>query len=137
MTSIPYPSDLTDREWHILAPLLPPVKPDGRPRTVNLRTILYGLCCKKSRRHTRSIPARLLMRLGGQSKRTGNEPGLLPVVSFVHPLHLPFPQHVHPFVALQGSPGRLKREEAQPWFDESLDEPMILFDNIVEVFHMA
>jgi putative transposase len=39
MTSIPYPSDLTDREWHILALLLPPAKPGGRPRTVNLRTI--------------------------------------------------------------------------------------------------
>lgn len=39
MTSMPYPSDLTDREWLILAPLLPPVKPGGRPRTVNLRTI--------------------------------------------------------------------------------------------------
>ena len=42
--SLPYPaSDLTDPEWHILAPLLPPPKPGGRPRTVNLRRILDGL----------------------------------------------------------------------------------------------
>ena len=28
----PYPSDLSDAEWAILAPLLPPPKPTGRPR---------------------------------------------------------------------------------------------------------
>jgi len=37
MASIPYPSDLTNREWQILAPLLPSAKPGGHPRTVNLR----------------------------------------------------------------------------------------------------
>lgn len=43
MTSLPYPSDLTNHEWHILAPLLPPAKPGGHPRTVNLRVILNGI----------------------------------------------------------------------------------------------
>ena len=33
-------SDLSDREWAVLAPLLPPPKPVGRPRTVDLRRIL-------------------------------------------------------------------------------------------------
>lgn len=28
----PYPSDLADAEWAALAPLVPPVKPGGRPR---------------------------------------------------------------------------------------------------------
>jgi putative transposase len=28
----PYPSDLSDAEWALLAPLLPPAKPTGRPR---------------------------------------------------------------------------------------------------------
>jgi transposase len=41
--SMPYPSDLSDREWAILAPLLPPPKPGGRPRTVDLRVILNGI----------------------------------------------------------------------------------------------
>jgi putative transposase len=27
----PYPSDLSDQEWEILAPLIPPAKPGGRP----------------------------------------------------------------------------------------------------------
>jgi putative transposase len=41
--SLPYPSDLTDPEWAILAPLLPPPKPGGRPRTVDLRRICNGV----------------------------------------------------------------------------------------------
>jgi hypothetical protein len=43
MPTIPYPSDLSDCEWQILAPRLPPSKPGGRPRTVNLRVILNGI----------------------------------------------------------------------------------------------
>jgi putative transposase len=42
--SVSYPTDLTDREWALLEPLLPPAKPGGRPRSVNLRVILNGLC---------------------------------------------------------------------------------------------
>lgn len=38
-----YPSDVTDAEWAVLAPLLPPPKPRGRPRTVDLRRIVNGL----------------------------------------------------------------------------------------------
>ena len=41
----PYPTDLTDAQWAILEPLVPPSKHGGRPRTVNIRevinTILY------------------------------------------------------------------------------------------------
>jgi putative transposase len=38
-----YPSDLSDRAWAILALLLPPPKPGGRPRSVDLRLILDGI----------------------------------------------------------------------------------------------
>lgn len=38
-----YPSDLTDAEWRVLAPLLPTAKFGGRPRSVDLRRILNGL----------------------------------------------------------------------------------------------
>jgi putative transposase len=44
-TRKPYPTDLTDEQWAILAPLIPPAKPGGRPRSVDMReglnTILY------------------------------------------------------------------------------------------------
>jgi hypothetical protein len=43
-----YPSDLTDKQWAILAPLIPVAKTRGRPRCVNLREVLnaifYILC---------------------------------------------------------------------------------------------
>lgn len=38
-----YPSDLTDSEWILLEPLIPPGKPGGRPREVNMRAVLNGI----------------------------------------------------------------------------------------------
>ncbi len=38
-----YPSDLSDAEWAILEPLLPPPRPRGRHRTVHLRAVLDGV----------------------------------------------------------------------------------------------
>jgi putative transposase len=38
-----YPSDVSDAEWAILAPLLPPAKPGGRPRSVDLREIINAI----------------------------------------------------------------------------------------------
>lgn len=43
MASQVYPSDLSDEEWVLLAPLIPPAKPGGRPRSVEIRRILNGL----------------------------------------------------------------------------------------------
>ena len=38
-----YPSDLTDAQWAELAPLLPPAKVRGHPRTVDLREVMNGI----------------------------------------------------------------------------------------------
>jgi putative transposase len=38
-----YPSDLTDREWHPIKPLIPPAKPGGRPRTLDMRMVLNAI----------------------------------------------------------------------------------------------
>jgi len=44
MTSMkPYASDLSDQEWAILEPLIPPAKSGGRPRSVEMRQILNGI----------------------------------------------------------------------------------------------
>src|SRR5215216_652556 len=43
MSRKPYPSDLTDAPWAILAPLIPPAKPGGRPREVDMREIINGI----------------------------------------------------------------------------------------------
>lgn len=38
-----YPSDLTDDEWSLIAPLIPPARKGGAKRTVNLREVVNGL----------------------------------------------------------------------------------------------
>jgi len=38
-----YPSDLTDAEWALIAPLIPPAKRGGRRREVDVREVLNGL----------------------------------------------------------------------------------------------
>ncbi len=37
------PSDLTDEEWALVAPLLPPARSGGNKRSVNLREVVNGL----------------------------------------------------------------------------------------------
>jgi putative transposase len=39
----PYPSDVTDEQWAPLAPLLPPARPGGRPRTTDIRAVVNAL----------------------------------------------------------------------------------------------
>ena len=41
--SLRYPSDLSDAEWELVKPLIPPAKRGGRPRSVNLREVLNGI----------------------------------------------------------------------------------------------
>jgi transposase len=38
-----YPSDLTDDEWALVAPLIRPAKRGGRPRSVNVREVLNAV----------------------------------------------------------------------------------------------
>ena len=38
-----YPSDLTDEEWALIEPLIPPGKPGGGKRTADLREVVNGL----------------------------------------------------------------------------------------------
>lgn len=38
-----YPTDLTDKQWNVLEPLIPTSKTGGRPRTVDMRKILNAI----------------------------------------------------------------------------------------------
>ncbi len=40
---IRYPSDLTDQEWALIEPLIPPAKRGGRRRTVDVRQVMNGV----------------------------------------------------------------------------------------------
>jgi putative transposase len=39
----PYRTDLTDAQWKLIKPLIPPAKPGGRPRAVDMREVLNTL----------------------------------------------------------------------------------------------
>ena len=38
-----YPSDVTEAEWRLLAPSIPPGKHGGRPRAVEMRAVINGV----------------------------------------------------------------------------------------------
>jgi len=38
-----YPSDVTDEEWAVIAPRIPPARRGGRKRSVNIREVFNGL----------------------------------------------------------------------------------------------
>ena len=42
-SALRYPSDLTDAEWALVAPLIRPAKRGGRPRTVDVREVLNAI----------------------------------------------------------------------------------------------
>ena len=43
MTRTSYPSDLTDEQWQLIERLIPPPKPGGRPREVEMRAVIDGI----------------------------------------------------------------------------------------------
>jgi putative transposase len=43
MARTPYPSDLTNDQWKLIEPLLPPAGRGGRPRSVEMREVLNGI----------------------------------------------------------------------------------------------
>src|SRR5450432_1246418 len=52
-------------------------------------------------------------------------------------MHLSFPHHIHCLVSLQGPPSCLERKEAHPWFNQSFDETVVLFDQVIEIFALS
>ena len=53
----PYDSDLTDAQWNVLEPLLPPPSRRGRPRKTDLREVVYALVyALRSGRSWRMLP---------------------------------------------------------------------------------
>lgn len=43
MNRKPYPSDVTDEQWALLEPIVPPARPGGRPREVAVREVVNAL----------------------------------------------------------------------------------------------
>jgi len=43
MTNQIYPSDLSDSQWNLIKELIPPAKPGGRPRTLEMRQVVNAI----------------------------------------------------------------------------------------------
>jgi putative transposase len=43
MARIAYPSDLTDAQWKLIEKRIPPAKPGGRERSVDMREVMNGV----------------------------------------------------------------------------------------------
>jgi putative transposase len=43
MARKPYPTDLTDAQWQLIAPLIPPCKPGGRDRNTDMRELVNAI----------------------------------------------------------------------------------------------
>ena len=43
MARIAYPSDLTDAQWRLIVKRIPPAKPGGRHRSVDMREVVNGI----------------------------------------------------------------------------------------------
>jgi hypothetical protein len=78
-----------------------------------------------------------LLRLDSSSKESGDQFDLSFHIAFYHPLYLALPDHVHDLEPLQGPPRGLEGKETHPWLRQTFDEPVILLDEIVEVFHLS
>ncbi len=96
------------------------------------------LCCKNS--HSKDYNERgrslFLLSLGRHSKQAGDKDDLILDVSLLHTVYLPLAKHVHHLVALQGSPRCLKGKEAHPWLDQTFDKPVVLLDEVIEIFDL-
>src|SRR5215510_11416709 len=58
-------------------------------------------------------------------------------VTFAYPFNLPFSHHLHRLITLDCSTCRLKTEEPESGIDAPFDEPMVLLDEVVEIFTLS
>jgi hypothetical protein len=71
--------------------------------------------------------------LSGQPEQLPNELDLTPNVIAPYPPNLPLPDHVHGFIALNRSPGRLEFSEALLGVDPTFNRAMVLLDDVVQI----
>ncbi len=75
--------------------------------------------------------------LGCHSEQVGDECCLTANISFPHASSLPFANHIHDLISRPRSLCCRKRKETHPSFGQSLDEAMVLFNSVVEIFDLT
>ena len=75
-----YASDLTDQEWGLIAPFLPPPKTTGRPRSTAMRDVLDAILYIASAGCAWRLPALSPARLRPRPRSIGPEIGNCPAL---------------------------------------------------------
>src|SRR4029077_14227184 len=70
----------------------------------------------------------------GAAEQVGDDDGLAPDIMTVNLSKLSLPHHRHRFETRQSSPRGMETAEAEPRPDKALDTPVVLLDDVVEVF---
>jgi DDE domain/Helix-turn-helix domain len=70
----------------------------------------------------------------GAVEQVGDDDGLAPDIMTVSFSKLSLPHHRHRFETRQSSPRGMETAEAEPGPDKALDTPVVLLDDVVEVF---
>ena len=66
-----YPSDLTDEEWALIGPLIPPPKKGGNKRTIDVRVVVNGVMYILSTGCQWAEPAKVLSAKPMECRRRG------------------------------------------------------------------
>src|SRR5919109_5050504 len=75
--------------------------------------------------------------LGGNLEEALHKSHLPLNVTFAYSFNLSFSHHPHRFITLDCSTCRLKTEEPQSGVNSPFDEPMVLRDEVVEIFTLS
>ncbi len=113
-----YASDCTDEEWAVVAPFL---------------VLLQRSLARAAGLHKRL--SRVSSR--GDLEQTCDEATLSPDVVSTDISNLPLSDHRHRLKTRQCSSGRPEPAKPQPRTSQSLNTPVILLENVVEVFNLA
>jgi hypothetical protein len=71
---------------------------------------------------------------GGNLEEIGHESNLSANAALPDSFNLSLPDHVHDLLPADGPPCRIETQEAESWVDASFDEPMVLLDDVIEIF---
>ena len=93
-----------------------------------------GCVAKNDQGHKRSEPDSSLC---SNHEEIRHESDLPSDISFAYSFNLPFSHHMHRLITLDCSTRRLKTEEPESGIDAPFDEPMVLLDEVVEIFRLS
>ena len=94
-----------------------------------------GMCCNFQKQHESDRLGRPGSVLCSHFEQLVDELNLLPNIRTAHPPRLTFPDHVHGLVSLDRSPCRVEFTKTLLRLHSSLDRPMILLQDVVQVLN--